>query len=50
MLVNKQAVYGPVANEVRRCPTPAAPFPNVKNIDLVLLGLQRMPELLARHD
>ena len=33
MLVNKQAVCGLVANEVRRCPTPAALFPNVQSID-----------------
>jgi hypothetical protein len=32
MLVRKQAIRGLVANEVRRCPTPAALFPNVKSI------------------
>lgn len=32
MLVGKQAIRGLVANEVRRCPTPAALFPNVKSI------------------
>ena len=32
MIVQKQAICGLVANEVRRCPTPAALFPNVKSI------------------
>jgi glycosyltransferase involved in cell wall biosynthesis len=32
MIVRKQAICGLVANEVRRCPTPAALFPNVKSI------------------
>jgi hypothetical protein len=32
MLVYKQASRGLVANEVRRCPTPGALFPNVKSI------------------
>jgi glycosyltransferase involved in cell wall biosynthesis len=32
LLVNKQAICGLAANEVRRCPTPVALFPNVKSI------------------
>ncbi len=32
LLVNKQAICGLVANEVRGCPTPAALFPNVKSV------------------
>lgn len=32
MLANKQAICGFVANEIRRCPTPVALFPNVKSV------------------
>jgi glycosyltransferase involved in cell wall biosynthesis len=33
LLVNKRAIGGLVANEVRRCPTPVALFPNVKSVE-----------------